>query len=59
MAFLIFLLIKGMNKLSNFSRKNRAEEIKITTTKKCRFCCSEIDINAVRCPNCTSILEED
>ena len=59
MAFLIFLLIKGMNKLSNFSRKNKAEEIKIPTTKKCRFCCSEIDINAVRCPNCTSILEED
>ena len=28
------------------------------TTKKCNYCMSEIDINATRCPHCTSVLEE-
>ena len=28
------------------------------TTKTCPFCCSEINIKAKRCPNCTAILEE-
>ena len=27
-------------------------------TKKCPYCCSEIDINATRCPHCTSVIEE-
>ena len=29
------------------------------TTKVCSFCYSEININATRCPNCTSVLEEE
>lgn len=57
MAFLIFLLVKGMNKLSNLGKKQKEEE-KEVTTKECSFCCSEISIKATRCPNCTSILEE-
>jgi len=28
------------------------------TTKKCPYCITEIDINASRCPHCTSMLEE-
>ena len=57
MAFLIFLLVKGMNKLSDFGRKNKVEEVKDPTTKECPFCYSEIDIKASRCPKCTSQLE--
>lgn len=57
MAFLIFLLVKVMNKLSNLGKKEK-EEGKEVTTKECSFCCSEISVKATRCPNCTSILEE-
>lgn len=58
MAFLVFLLVKGMNRLSNLGKRNKVEEAKEVTTKKCPYCYSEIDIKATRCPNCTSIIEE-
>lgn len=55
MVFVIFLLVKGMNALSNLGK--RAEEEKpAATTKKCPYCLSEIDISATRCPHCTSEL---
>ncbi|AOR23739.1 large conductance mechanosensitive channel protein MscL [Clostridium taeniosporum] len=57
MAFLIFLLVKGMNKLSDLGKKDIVEEEKEITTKECPFCYSEIDIKATRCPKCTSQLE--
>ena len=49
MAFIIFLMVKAMNKL----RRNDEE----VTTKICPHCKSEIDINATKCPNCTSDIE--
>jgi len=58
-AFVIFLLIKAINKLQSL-RKSKEEEVPAApTTKNCPFCCSEIDINATRCPHCTSELSED
>lgn len=57
MAFVIFLMIKLLNGLKNIHRKDEVEEA--PTTKKCPFCMSEIDINATRCPHCTSILETE
>lgn len=39
-------------------RKTKKEEIPAPTTKICPYCLSEININASRCPHCTSILEE-
>ena len=58
MAFLIFILVKGMNALSRLGRKAE-EEIEEATTKKCPFCCSEIAVEALRCPHCTSVLESN
>lgn len=58
MALVIFLLVKGINKLSNLGKKKVEEAPAAPTTKKCDYCMSEIDINATRCPHCTSILEE-
>ncbi len=56
MAFIIFLMIKGLNALQNLKKK---EEVKVEpTTKPCPFCCSEIALEATRCPHCTSVLEE-
>lgn len=46
MAFIIFLMIKAMNKL-----RRKDEEV---TTKICPHCKSEIDIEATKCPHCTS-----
>lgn len=51
MAFVVFLFVKGMNKLKH-------EEPKPVTTKKCPFCMSEINIEATKCPHCTSELEK-
>lgn len=61
MAFVIFLLVKGLNKLSNlhFLKKPGDAEPKKEkpTTKKCPYCLSEIPIEATRCPHCTSQIE--
>lgn len=48
-AFVIFLLIKAMNKL-------RKQEEEAVTTKECPFCKSEIALEATKCPACTSSL---
>lgn len=60
MALVIFLLIKGVNKLTDLSRRliKKEEDEAAPTTKICPYCCTEIDINATRCPHCTSILEQ-
>lgn len=58
MAFLIFLLVKGMNKLSRIGTRKAEEPVKEATTKECPFCYSQIAIKATRCPQCTSVLEE-
>ena len=62
MAFVIFLIIKGITKVSELgkklAKKENEEKKAEPTTKKCPFCCSEIDIKATRCPHCTSVIEE-
>ena len=57
MAFVIFLIVKFMNKLATLGTK-KAEEVKEITTKECPYCCTEINIKATRCPHCTSELKE-
>lgn len=51
MAFVVFLFVNAMNKLK------KEEPVKVTT-KKCPFCKTEIDMDATRCPHCTSQLEQ-
>ena len=58
-ALVIFLLLKVINSLTEkLSRKPEAQEEAAPTTKKCPYCMSEIDIQATRCPHCTSVLKE-
>ncbi|MGN0526212.1 MAG: large conductance mechanosensitive channel protein MscL [Acutalibacteraceae bacterium] len=52
-AFVIFLLVKGVNKLRSLGKKVETEEAP-ATTKICPYCKSEINIEATRCPHCTS-----
>ena len=56
MAFILFCLIKGINKLVSVGKKK--EEPKAPTTKICPYCKSEIPVDAVRCAHCTSELTE-
>lgn len=56
MAFILFCLLKAVNKITSIGAKK--EEEPAPTTKVCPFCRSEIDIEATRCPHCTSILNE-
>ncbi len=56
-AFVIFCLVKGINKIRSIGKKDEAPaEEPAPTTKVCPFCKSEINIEATRCPNCTSEL---
>lgn len=52
MAFVVFLLVKAMNKL-----RTHNEVPQEATTKICPHCKSEIHIDADRCPHCTSKLD--
>ena len=58
MAFVIFMLVKFINKVTSIGKKKVEEEEPAPTTKNCPFCCSEIAIEATRCPHCTSNLEQ-
>ncbi len=48
-----FFIITPMNRLKD---RYAEEETPDPTTKKCRFCFSEIALHATRCPQCTSEL---
>ena len=56
MAFVIFMIIKTLNNLSNIGKKEEPEAE--PTTKICPYCLSEIPIEAKKCAHCTSTLEE-
>ncbi len=58
MAFVLFCLLKVMNKITDLGHR-KDEKPAAPTTKICPHCCSEIDIKATRCPHCTSMLEEN
>lgn len=57
MAFVIFLLVKLLNKISSLGKKKEEPAPQVPTTKVCPFCKSEIAVDAVKCPHCTSDVE--
>ncbi|MDP4133807.1 MAG: large conductance mechanosensitive channel protein MscL [Bacillota bacterium] len=57
MAFVIFMLVKAVNKIMEVGKKK--EPPKAPVTKVCPFCQSEISIKAVKCPHCTSDLDDE
>lgn len=60
MAFVVFLIVKSVNKLSEtaskLGKKKEEEAPAAPTTKVCPYCKSEIAIDATKCPHCTSDL---
>ena len=57
MAFVLFCLIRGINKLMSLGKKK--EEPAAPKTKTCPYCKSEIPVDATRCAHCTSVLEDE
>ena len=54
-AAVVFLLIKVINNITK--KMSPKEEVRITT-KVCSYCKTEIPVDAVRCPHCTTELSE-
>lgn len=48
MSFVVFIIVKQLNKL------HKAPQPAAPTEKECPFCKTKININATRCPHCTS-----
>jgi large conductance mechanosensitive channel len=51
-AFVLFLIIRGMNRMARQEEAPPAEP----TTKDCPYCLSAVPIKATRCAHCTSEL---
>ena len=54
-ALSIFIIVKVFNKMQEKIIKKENDD-KAAREKICPYCCSSININAVKCPNCTSEL---
>lgn len=62
MALIIFVMVKIVNKAVALGKKleqKSDEKEEAPITKICPFCKTEINIDAVRCPNCTSVLNSE
>lgn len=53
MAIVVFVMVKTINKL----KTQESAPVAAPTTKKCPYCKSEIALDAVKCPHCTSTVE--
>jgi large conductance mechanosensitive channel len=51
-AFAVFLLVKGVNRL----RREQPAAPAAATTRDCPYCATAIPLKATRCPHCTSEL---
>jgi large conductance mechanosensitive channel len=56
-AFVVFLLVRGFNRLTQPINKRFEEKPGEPVNKECPYCVSTIPYKATRCPNCTSQLE--
>ena len=57
-AIVAFLFMQLISKAKKKEVVQEAKTEKITT-KACQYCFSTININATRCPNCTSMLDKE
>ena len=57
MAFILFCILKAVNKLTHLGHKEEAPAA--PTTKICPFCLSEIPLGATKCAHCASELPRE
>jgi large conductance mechanosensitive channel len=48
-SWFAFIIVKSVNRINKLE-----EKIELKSTKECPFCCSQINVQAVVCPQCTS-----
>lgn len=53
MAFVIFIIVKAVNRLITITETKEEKEMP-STNKVCPYCMSDIHVEATRCPKCTS-----
>ena len=58
-SFIIFCIVKAINKMLDLTKKKEEHKEEAPTTKICPFCKSEIPIDAVKCCHCTSDLQKE
>ncbi len=58
LALGVFLIVKAITKFKSAVIKQPGEEPAEPSEKECPYCFTIIPIKAVRCPNCTSQLED-
>lgn len=56
MALVVFSIVKMMNTVTSRFSRRKEEEPEAPKMKLCPYCRSEIDVEASRCPHCTSQL---
>ena len=56
LAVVIFMMIKGMNRLMEAGKHENASAEE-SPARTCKYCMTEIHADATRCPACTSQLE--
>ena len=56
MALVVFLAVKAISRMEKIGKQPEAP--KAPTEKKCPYCSTMIPLSAVRCPHCTSNLDE-
>ena len=60
MAMVVFIVVKQLNRLSQLGKKHEEPAAPAAPTEKeCPYCRTKIHIAAVRCPHCTSLLEDE
>ncbi len=58
MAFVVFTIVKMMNKIDAVTSHKEAPAPAVPTTRECPYCLTQIKIAATRCPACTSDLTD-
>ena len=53
MAFVVFMIVRMMNKIMSAGKKPAAP--KEPATRECPYCMTQISVRATRCPACTSL----
>ncbi|NBH73967.1 large conductance mechanosensitive channel protein MscL [Clostridiaceae bacterium] len=59
MAFILFCLMKVVNKAAGLGKKKEEAPLAAPAVKMCPFCKSEIPLEATRCRFCTSQMPEE
>ena len=56
-AFAVFMIVRTVNRARRQLEAKKVEAPAAPATKECPYCFSKINLNATRCPNCTSELK--